>query len=165
MQHTFARNTRHGLLGATLTAALMTNSAVALADDSASLASPQPFEAQYRLEIRGWPSANITHTLTHEGSHWLSDMSFSIAVARGNERSRFYIDDGDTHSLLYNSSYSLFGVGDSYQLNQDDIPSIDRQAALFDLSRRAGTEGCTESNPCDIDFVDHRGRDEHFHTS
>ena len=162
MQHTFARNTRHGLMGATLTAALMTNSAAALADDSASLASPQPFEAQYRLEIRGWPSANITHTLTHEGSHWLSDMSFSIAVARGNERSRFYIDDGDTHSLLYNSSYSLFGVGDSYQLNQDDIPSIDRQAALFDLSRRAGTEGCTESNPCDIDFVDHRGRDEHF---
>ncbi|XQU09951.1 hypothetical protein P4544_16195 [Halomonas sp. LY9] len=140
----------------------MTGSVNALASNSAALPSPQPFEAQYRLEIRGWPGATITHTLTNEGSHWLSDMSFSIAVARGQERSRFSIDDTGTHSLLYNSSYSLFGMGDSYQLNDSDIHSIDRQAALFDLSRRAGFEGCTETSPCDITFVDHRGRDENF---
>ncbi|KHJ52316.1 hypothetical protein PZ78_02380 [Vreelandella venusta] len=125
-------------------------------------AAPQPFEAQYRLEIRGWPGATITHTLSNEGLHWLSDMSFSVAVARGQERSRFAVDDDTTRSLLYNSSYSLFGVGDSYQLNEADIHSLDRQTALFDLSRRVGHEDCTQEAPCDISFVDHRGRDEHF---
>lgn len=126
------------------------------------LPMPQPFEAQYQLEIRGWPSATITHTLNNEGLHWLSDMRFSVAVARGQERSRFALSDDETRSLLYNSSYSLFGVGDSYQLSEDDIISLDRQAALFDLSRRAGHESCTVDAPCDIEFVDHRGRDEHF---
>lgn len=127
-----------------------------------SLQAPQPFEAQYQLELRGWPNATITHTLNNEGFHWLSDMRFSVAVARGQERSRFAVNDNETHSLLYNSSYSLFGVGSSYQLDESDISSLDRQAALFDLSRRAGHEHCTESAPCDIEFVDHRGRDEHF---
>lgn len=122
----------------------------------------RPFQSQYRLEIRGWPGATITHTLSDEGQHWLSDMRFSVAVARGQERSRFAINDNATHSLLYNSSYSLLGVGDSYQLNEGDIASLDRQAALVDLSRRAGRENCTQSTPCDIEFVDHRGRDEHF---
>lgn len=163
LRHFIADTAQRGLMRAALGAVLlMTASNTALANEGASLPAPQPFEAQYRLEIRGWPGATITHTLTNEGSHWLSDMSFSIAVARGQERSRFSIDDGSTHSLLYNSSYSLFGVGDSYQLNEGDIHSIDRQAALFDLSRRAGTEGCIESSPCDISFVDHRGRDENF---
>ncbi|MFP3416407.1 hypothetical protein SB773_33770, partial [Bacillus sp. SIMBA_074] len=63
----------------------MTASNTALANEGTLLPAPQPFEAQYRLEIRGWPGATITHTLTNEGSHWLSDMSFSIAVARGQE--------------------------------------------------------------------------------
>lgn len=145
----------------------MTLCSLATANDTATentvpLAEPHPFEAQYRLEIRGWPNANITHTLSHEGLHWLSDMSFSVAVARGQERSRFVLDDTSTRSLLYSSSYSLLGVGDSYQLNEGDIGSLDRQAALFDLSRRAGHEHCTENTPCNIEFVDHRGRDEHF---
>lgn len=127
-----------------------------------ALSAPQPFEAQYRLNIRGWPGATITHTLTNEGLHWLSDMSFSVAVARGQERSRFSIDEGSTRSLLYNSSYSLLGVGDSYELHEAEISSLDRQTALFDLSRRAGHEHCTQSAPCDIEFVDHKGREEHF---
>ncbi|MDP3534921.1 MAG: hypothetical protein Q8S08_05990 [Halomonas sp.] len=130
--------------------------------DTQPLPMPQPFEAQYQLEIRGWPSASITHTLNNEGFHWLSDMRFSVTVARGQERSRFTLNDNETHSLLYNSSYSLFGIGDSYQLDESDISSLDRQAALFDLSRRAGHENCTANAPCDIEFVDHRGRDEHF---
>ncbi|MBZ5486099.1 hypothetical protein HW452_00990 [Halomonas aquamarina] len=121
-----------------------------------------PFEAQYRLETRGWPSATITHTLSREGSHWLTDMRFSVAIARGQEYSRFSDRNGTIRSLLYSSSYSLLGVGDSYQLNEADIPSIDRQAALVDLSRRAGHESCTQAAPCDLEFVDHRGRDEHF---
>lgn len=127
-----------------------------------TLQVPHPFQAQYRLEIRGWPGATITHTLSNEGLHWLSNMNFAVAIARGEERSRFSIDDTTTRSLLYNSSYSLLGVGDSYQLNESDISSLDRQAALFDLSRRAGHEGCMVSTPCDIEFVDHRGRDEYF---
>lgn len=126
------------------------------------LPTPQPFEAQYRLEIRGWPSATITHTLSNEGFHWRSDMRFSVAVARGQERSRFILDDNETRPLFYNSSYSLFGIGDSYHLSEADLSSPDRQTALFDLSRRAGHENCTASAPCEIEFVDHKGRDEHF---
>ncbi|MGP8289547.1 hypothetical protein ACT3OH_04695 [Vreelandella zhanjiangensis] len=129
---------------------------------TSKLADLTPFEAQYRLETRGWPSATINHKLSQEGLHWLSDMSFSVTIARGQEYSRFSVSDDSIRSLLYSSSYSLIGVGDSYQLNEDDIPSIDRQAALVDLSRRAGHENCTQSAPCDIEFVDHRGRDEHF---
>lgn len=163
MRHLIVNAAQRGLISAVLGAAtLMAVSTTALANEGASLPTPKPFEAQYRLEIRGWPSATITHTLSHQGLHWLSDMSFSIAVARGQERSRFSADENGTNSLLYNSSYSLFGVGDSYQLNEGDISSIDRQAALFDLSRRVGFEGCTQSTPCDITFVDHRGRDENF---
>lgn len=124
--------------------------------------APQPFKAQYQLEIRGWPSATITHTLNNEGSHWLSDMRFSVAVARGQERSRFSVSDEQTHAFLYNSSYSLFGVGSRYQLDEDELRTFDRQTALFDLSRRTGDEHCTAQTPCDIAFVDHRGRDEHF---
>lgn len=129
---------------------------------TSELADLTPFDAQYRLETRGWPSATINHTLSQEGLHWLSDMSFSVTIARGQEYSRFSVSDDSIHSLLYSSSYSLIGVGDSYQLNEGDIPSIDRQAALVDLSRRAGHENCTQSAPCDIEFVDHRGRDEYF---
>ncbi|NYS61663.1 hypothetical protein [Vreelandella salicampi] len=130
--------------------------------DTASRAELQPFEAEYRLEVRGWPSATITHRLVDEGRHWLSDMSFSVAVARGQERSRFTIDDGATHSLHYISSYSLFGIGNSYQLDEADIASLDRQAAIIDLARRATSETCTPNVPCDVNFVDHRGRDEYF---
>ena len=124
--------------------------------------TPQPFEAQYRLEVRGWPGATITHRLSNEGNHWLSDMRFSITVARGQEFSRFSLNGNDTNALLFSSSYSVLGVGDSYQLNEGEIPTLDRQAALFDLSRRAGHENCTQSTPCAIEFVDQKGRDEHF---
>jgi len=162
LRHLFATAAQRGLVSAVFGTTALLAGNTALANSSSALPTPQPFEAQYRLEIRGWPGATITHTLTNEGLHWLSDMSFSITVARGQESSRFTVDESGTHSLLYNSSYSLFGMGDSYQLNEGDIRSIDRQAALFDLSRRAGSEGCTESSPCDITFVDHRGRDENF---
>lgn len=126
------------------------------------LATPQPFEAQYRLEVRGWPSTTITHRLSHEGDHWLSDMSFSITVARGQESSRFSLDGDDIQPLLFSSSYAVLGVGDSYQLNESEIPTLDRQSALFDLSRRAGHENCIARSPCAIAFVDQKGRDEHF---
>ncbi|MGY4877316.1 hypothetical protein ACLUEY_05450 [Vreelandella aquamarina] len=121
-----------------------------------------PFEAQYRLDVRGWPDATIKHSLTDEGHHWLSDMRFSITVARGQERSRFHTDTNATHSLMYDSSYSVLGIGDSYQLREDDISTLDRQTAIIDLARRAGNETCTAQAPCDMYFADHRGRDEHF---
>lgn len=129
---------------------------------ASTLADIVPFEAQYRLETRNWPSATITHTLSQEGQHWLSDMRFSLAIVSGQEYSRFSVADDAVRSLLFSSSYSLLGVGDSYRLTDNDIATLDRQAALVDLSRRAGHETCTRSAPCDLDFVDHRGRDEHF---
>ncbi|XKF15075.1 hypothetical protein LL947_11445 [Halomonas sp. BLK-85] len=121
-----------------------------------------PFEAQYRLEVRGWPSATITHQLREESQHWLSDMRFSITIARGQERSRFTTDDASTHALMYDSSYSVLGIGDSYQLRADDIASLDRQTAIIDLARRADNANCSFASPCDIHFADHRGREEHF---
>lgn len=143
-----------------VSASTLCASELAIAADT--LQAPQPFEANYRLEVRGWPGATITHRLSNEGNHWLSDMSFSIAVARGQEFSRFSLNDDEPHALLYSSSYSVLGVGDSYQLSDKEIPTLDRQTALFELSRRAGHEDCTQQAPCDIEFVDHKGRDEHF---
>lgn len=136
-----------------------------MADNMAKDADLQPlapFEAQYQLEVRGWPSATITHQLSEEGQHWLSDMRFSITIARGKERSRFTADNLSTDSLLYDSSYSVLGIGDSYQLRAKDIASLDRQTAIIDLARRAGSANCSSVTPCDIHFVDHRGREEHF---
>jgi hypothetical protein len=156
----FARLPGRVLVGVGLSFAVWCSSDTVLATET--FKDPQPFEAQYRLEVRGWPGANITHRLSNEGSHWLSDMRFSVTVARGQEFSRFSLNDNNTHALLYSSSYSVLGVGDTYSLNERDIPSLDRQTALFDLSRRAGHEGCIESAPCEIQFVDHKGRDEHF---
>ena len=57
---------------------------------ASTLADIVPFKAQYRLETRNWPSATITHTLSQEGQHWLSDMRFSLAIVSGQEYSRFF---------------------------------------------------------------------------
>lgn len=160
MANVFARKPNRTLAGIGLSLAAFWLSGMTLAADT--LKAPRPFEAQYRLEVRGWPGATITHRLTNEGNHWLSDMRFSITVARGQEFSRFAVNGDETQALLFNSSYSVLGIGDSYKLNENDIPSLDRQTALFDLSRRAGHENCTESSPCEIEFVDQKGRDEHF---
>lgn len=146
-------------LGALLGCLTLSTPVTTLAD---GFDAPRPFEARYRLEIRGWPGATVRHTLSQEGLHWLSNMRFSVAVARGEERSRFAVEGDQARSLLYSSSYSLLGVGDSYQLDEEALSHLDRQAAIVDLSRRAGSEGCTEAAPCALEFVDHRGRDEHF---
>ncbi|RCV90828.1 hypothetical protein DU506_10825 [Vreelandella rituensis] len=126
------------------------------------LAEPKPFEAQYRFEMRGWPSATITHQFTQEGNHWLSDMSFSVTVAKGAERSRFVVNEDSVHSLIYSSSYALFGIGETYQLEEAEMLLPDRQAALFELSRQAGNQGCVITSPCEINYLDHRGREEQF---
>lgn len=159
----FTRLARRNLLALGV-GALTLNSAFAIAEpvSDAALTSPQPFEAQYRLNVRGWPNATITHRLANEGAHWMSDMRFSVAIARGEERSRFQVGDGDSHALLYSSDYSLLGVGSGYQLSESQLTEPDRQTALFDLSRRAGHEACSESEPCDLHYLDHRGRDDHF---
>lgn len=101
---------------------------------STALTAPQPFEAKYRLSVSGWPSATITHHLSKADSHWRSDMRFSIAVVSGEERSRFSVADDSTRALLYNSRYSLFGIGNDYQLRESELTTLDRQTALFDLS-------------------------------
>ncbi|SDN78275.1 hypothetical protein [Vreelandella arcis] len=141
-----------------LTGLMVTNAAAS----TPALTAPQPFEAQYRLSVSGWPSATITHHLSRENNHWRSDMRFSIAVVSGEERSRFSIADDTTRALLYNSSYSLFGIGNRYQLEEGDLSTLDRQTALFDLSRRAGNENCTEIAPCEVRFLDHEGEEEHY---
>ncbi|MDR5899895.1 hypothetical protein QC823_12945 [Halomonas vilamensis] len=130
--------------------------------DTAAPGELQPFEAEYRLEVRGWPSATITHRLVDEGHHWLSDMRFSVAVARGHESSRFTLIEDQAHSLMYESGYSLLGIGDRHHLGEADISSLDRQTTIIDLARRAESETCTQNAPCEVTFVDHRGRDEFF---
>lgn len=127
--------------------------------ESAARVAPQPFTARYRLEVSGWPSTSIDHRLSRDGASWYSDMSAAIAVARGEERSRFLIEEDGVRSLQYSSGYSLLGFGGDYRLAPDDLATLpDRQAALFELSRRAVNGSC--SDDCRIRYQDHRGREE-----
>ncbi|MCE8041566.1 hypothetical protein HOP60_05260 [Halomonas daqingensis] len=120
----------------------------------------QPFSASYRLEVRGWPNATIEHDLTRESSHWQSRMQAAIAVARGNERSRFIVTPDGVHSVNYASGYSLLGMGGNYRLGSSELAELpDRQAALIELSRRALNGGC-ERDTCRLVYQDHRGREE-----
>ncbi|MFY0992048.1 hypothetical protein [Halomonas sp. C05BenzN] len=121
----------------------------------------RPFEASYRLEIRGWPDAMIAHRLSRESGHWQSRMQAAIAVARGSERSRFIISPEGVRSVNYASGYSLLGIGGDYRLGSDELAERpDRQAALFELSRRALNGDCQPPSRCRLTYLDHRGRRE-----
>ncbi|WP_290788086.1 hypothetical protein [Halomonas sp.] len=123
--------------------------------------APLPFTARYRLEVSGWPSTNVEHRLSRDGGSWYSEMSAAIAMARGEESSRFLIKEHGVRSLQYLSGYSLLGLGGDYRLTPDDLAILpDRQAALFDLSRRALDDDCQEA--CAIRYQNHRGREEHM---
>lgn len=128
---------------------------------------PRPFAARYHLDISGWPNANIEHRLSQHGEQWQSDMRAAIAVARGTESSRFRVSDSGVRPSAYSSGYSLLGIGGNYRLGNDDLATFpDRQAALFDLSRRAvSTTDCEgdEATPCELRFVDHKGENETLH--
>ncbi len=129
--------------------------------ESAVRVAPQAFNARYRLEVSGWPRTSVDHRLFQDGASWHSEMSAAIAMARGEERSRFLIKEEGVRSLQYSSGYSLLGFGGDYRLAPDDLASLpDRQAALFELSHRALNGGCAES--CIIRYQDHRGREEHM---
>ena len=129
------------------------------AEEALARVTPQPFTARYRLEVSGWPSTSVEHRLSRDGGSWHSEMSAAIAVARGEERSRFMIKDQGVRSLQYISGYSLLGLGGDYRLAPDDLAVLpDRQAALFELSRRVIDGTCRDS--CDIRYQNHRGREE-----
>lgn len=128
-----------------------------LAAGSALAVEPRPFDARYRLEVKGWPNATIEHRLSHDGTEWLSEMSADIAVARGSERSRFLAGRA-IRSLHYASGYTLMGFGKEYELDREALDGLpDRQAALFELSRRASVADCAV--PCRLRYLDHRGRE------
>lgn len=120
----------------------------------------QPFSASYRLELKGWPNARIEHRLSREDGHWQSRMKAAIAVARGDERSRFIVTPQGVRSVAYSSGYSLLGVGGNYRLGSSELSDLpDRQAALVELSRRALDGGCEQAT-CRLVYQDHRGREE-----
>ena len=73
----------------------------------------QPFSASYHLEVKGWPNTNIEHHLTRENGHWQTQMRAAIAVARGNERSRFIVTPEGVQAVHYSSGYSLLGFGET----------------------------------------------------
>lgn len=153
---------RTSLSGILLILALMLATGVQARDSVA----PHPFHARYRLEISGWPNARVDHRLSRQGAHWQSDMRAAVAAARGNERSRFRIGDEGIRASAYSSGYSLLGVGGNYRLGHDELtPLPDRQAALFELSRRAVQASCDDdqSAPCELRYVDHKGREETLH--
>lgn len=120
----------------------------------------QPFSASYHLEVNGWPNATIKHQLTRESGHWQSQMQAAIAVARGNERSRFIVTPEGVQAVNYSSGYSLLGLGGDYRLDSNDLALLpDRQAALIELSRHALSGDCEEV-ACQMTYLDHRGREE-----
>lgn len=131
---------------------------------ASALTEPSPFNAEYRLEIQGWPNATIDHRLSRENGHWQSRMQAAIAVAKGNERSRFYLSPKGAQAVTYSSGYSLLGIGDNYRLDKDDLAALpDRQTALFELSRLAMVADCTEGRaPCELRYLDHKGEPEHL---
>lgn len=129
--------------------------------DTERQVAPQPFDARYRLEVSGWPNASIEHRLIRDSNHWQSRMNASIAVARGNERSRFFLTPDGVRSVNYASGYSLLGIGGDYRLGSDELSKMpDRQAALFDLSLSALNGSCQEEAGCRLVYQDHRGREE-----
>nr|WP_163502352.1 hypothetical protein [Halomonas socia] len=131
------------------------------------LAEPTPFTAHYQLQISGWPNARVEHRLSQHGEQWQSDMRAAIAVARGNERSRFRVNADGVRPSAYSSGYSLLGIGGDYRLGSSELSALpDRQAALFDLSRRSAQAGDCEGSdaaPCELHFVDHKGEEETLH--
>ncbi|WP_163574334.1 hypothetical protein [Halomonas faecis] len=126
------------------------------ADLALASSEPTPFSARYRLQVSGWPDVTIEHRLAQEGHYWLSEMQASIAMASGEERSRFMVDDTGVQSLHYSSGYSLLGIGDRYSLASDTLRELpDRQTALFLLSQRAHGDQCAAT--CRLTYQDHRG--------
>ncbi|WP_110668754.1 hypothetical protein [Salinicola halophilus] len=124
--------------------------------------APQPFTAHYSLDVDGWPTVGITHTLSHQGSVWQSEMEASIKVASGEERSRFAVENETVEALDYRSGYSLLGIGGDYRLDEDDLAELpDRQTAIFMLSRQAPTARCAnpQVSPCELKYQDHKGRE------
>ncbi len=121
--------------------------------------APRPFVAHYQLSVSGWPNATIEHRLSHEGDIWHSQMQARIAVATGSERSRFVVEPDGIRSVAYASGYSLLGIGKAYRLGPDELATLpDRQAALFELSRRAARGDCQPR--CRLRYQDHRGEEE-----
>ncbi|WP_168011844.1 hypothetical protein [Halomonas salinarum] len=127
--------------------------------------SPRAFDAIYRLEIEGWPDANINHTLKRRGDAWISEMRAAIAVANGWERSRFTIDENGVNSSDYASGYSLLGIGEDYHMGQGELDRWpDRQAALFQLSQQADQVACRHPQvaPCTLTYTNYKGEEETF---
>ena len=129
------------------------------AEEALARVTPQPFTARYLLEVSGWPSTSIDHQLSRDGASWFSEMRAAITVARGEERSRFLVEEEGVRSLQYASGYSLLGFGGDYRLAPEELTTLpDRQAALSEPSRRAVRGRC--SGQCELRYQDHRGREE-----
>src|SRR5690554_8120039 len=129
------------------------------AEEALARVTPQPVTARYSLEVSGWPTTSIDHQLSRDGASWFSEMRAAITVARGEERSRFLVEEEGVRSLQYASGYSLLGFGGDYRLAPEELTTLpDRQAALFELSRRAVNGSC--SGQCELRYQDHRGREE-----
>ncbi|WP_048306779.1 hypothetical protein [Halomonas sp. PR-M31] len=125
-------------------------------------ATPAPFKATYSLVIKGWPDARIHHRLSHQGALWQSEMSASIATAKGDELSRFRLAGNDVNAQFYSSGYRFLGFGERYELDANELSHLpDRQTALFILSRAAKNARCTHSQvaPCRFSFLNHKGEE------
>lgn len=129
-------------------------------------APPRAFEATYRLEIDGWPNANVSHRLTRQDDAWVSEMRATIAVANGWERSRFAIERDSVTSRDYASGYSLLGISKDYRMGRGEMTAWpDRQAALFALSRQADQASCWHPQvaPCSLTYTNYEGEEKRFH--
>mgnify|MGYP007064145181 CR=1 FL=1 len=125
----------------------------------AQAGAPQAFDARYHLSVDGWPDATIRHHLYREGDHWLSDMRARVAIAEGQETSRFADDGNRLRSLSYSSGYTLFGMGKRYSLARDELTRLpDRQTALVALAQQV-QEGACQSD-CRFSYLDHKGETE-----
>ncbi|SHF23569.1 hypothetical protein SAMN02745148_02126 [Modicisalibacter ilicicola DSM 19980] len=125
-------------------------------------AEPVPFKATYALAIDGWPDARIRHRLSRQGEVWQSEMNAAIAVAEGDERSRFRLEGELIEAEAYASGYRFLSFGERYRLSADELTHLpDRQTALFILSRQVDKARCTHNQvaPCTLRFLNYKGEE------
>lgn len=141
-------------------AALLASSPLVANNASQEPKDSTSFSAVYRLKGTALPRAKVVHELSRNEDRVESDMRGStLALASGSERSHFLHQGKVLTGLFYTSSYGVPGYRKNYQLSLMDLDGKpDRQMMLYQLSLDAISGHCTVELSCQLEYVDHRGR-------
>ncbi|SFC05779.1 hypothetical protein SAMN05660443_1363 [Marinospirillum celere] len=120
-----------------LTAHLVLLSSILLVSATQALAYPS-FEASYRVTSNQYslaPSATIQHQLTYDQGEVTSHMNASVRLARWEETSTFYAENGQLEAGNFDMYTRVILRRRNYELATEDfdqeLPAYDRQSAIF----------------------------------